>query len=127
MDDTISSAAEALSHIISGMSTWQQNVKNALVHRGKQRQELADAIGVSPSRLSHWLSGRHEPNMDMLRRIAAALDMSFPELTEGDDRFISDATELEVIRLIRTIDDKDRATAIALIRAVLRTIKQPTD
>jgi hypothetical protein len=48
-----------------------------------------------------------------------------PCLIEGDDAFIRDDTELELLRTIRAVDPVDRDQAIALVRAVLETLRKP--
>lgn len=108
-------------------ATWQDNAKQAMTARGQLQQELADALGVSPSRLSHWLAGRHEPSLDMLRRIAAELDMTFSQLTEGDDRYISDPKEIALVASFRAVQEGQKDQALELIKAILNTMQEKPD
>jgi transcriptional regulator with XRE-family HTH domain len=85
------------------MKTWRDNVKRILREQGIQQSELAERLHVSEGTISHWMSGRHRPSIDKLREIAAVLHVSMPDLTEGDDAFIRDDTELELLRTIRAV------------------------
>lgn len=54
----------------------------------RNRLELKDAdvakkSGVTPSTFSDWKSGRSEPKLDKLRKIAAVLDCTIDDLIEG--------------------------------------------
>ena len=44
--------------------------------RGLLQKELAEKIGVKPTRLNTWEGGTREPNLEMFRRIVAALKVN---------------------------------------------------
>lgn len=41
--------------------------------KGFTQQDLADALGLTQGAVAHWESGRRQPPLAMLRRIAEAL------------------------------------------------------
>ena len=45
-------------------------IKTLLRLRGKKQVELCNAIGISPSRLSNYISGSREPDLETLSKIA---------------------------------------------------------
>lgn len=48
----------------------QENIKRLLAITGATHQQLADIAGVDRSAVSHWKSGKAEPRMGHLQRIA---------------------------------------------------------
>jgi transcriptional regulator with XRE-family HTH domain len=52
--------------------------------RGERSQEdLAHAAGISTSTLSRVERGLHQPSLPTLRKLAAALDVSLPDLIDA--------------------------------------------
>jgi transcriptional regulator with XRE-family HTH domain len=67
--------------------------------RGMARPDLIAASGVSKQALSNWVSGKNEPNLRQLRKVAAAIGVSISYLAgedvrERDDRHSPEASEL---------------------------------
>lgn len=48
----------------------------ALEERSISQKELAEQIGVSPSRISDYVTGRAEPTLRIAARLCSALDIS---------------------------------------------------
>lgn len=48
----------------------QENIKRLLAITGATHQQIADIAGVDRSAVSHWKSGKSEPRMGHLQRIA---------------------------------------------------------
>lgn len=88
----------------------------------RSQQEIADKIGISRARLSHYETGRSEPDSDTLKKLAefyqvttdflisgrtdekkSEWDSKLPELTPKDERDI--AKDLE--RMINSLESKD--------------------
>lgn len=105
------------------MKTWQTNLRTALAARDITQAELAARLHVSEGTISHWISGRHRPSIDRLKEIARLVGMTFSELVEGDETFLRDEDELELIRSFRSIDPAQRDQARKLALAVLDTLK----
>lgn len=48
--------------------------------KGVTQQTLAQAVGVTQGAVAHWESGRRQPPLAMLRKIAEALGLDVREL-----------------------------------------------
>jgi transcriptional regulator with XRE-family HTH domain len=48
-------------------------LRTAIKHKGVKQIEVCKAVGLSPSRLSNYLSGSREPDFNTLCRVAAYL------------------------------------------------------
>jgi len=53
-----------------------RNIKIARQLAGMSGPQLAKLCGVTPSHVSHWEAGRHEPRRHNRERIADVLDVS---------------------------------------------------
>ncbi|MGD6993952.1 helix-turn-helix domain-containing protein [Sutcliffiella horikoshii] len=62
--------------------------------RGKRSQEeVAEKIGISRARLSHYETGRSEPDSETLQNIADFYDVPIDYLITGEDRFLTGKPE----------------------------------
>lgn len=70
---------ELLDRLLAGeppLRVWRE-------HRGLSGIGLAAAVGVTPAHISKLESGRSEPSLKVLRRLAGALDLDLEDLV-GD-------------------------------------------
>lgn len=44
--------------------------------KGMTQKALAEAMGITPTRLNYWEKGKREPDVEMIRLLAEALDVS---------------------------------------------------
>lgn len=65
---------EAIDQIIS------ENLKNEIETSGKSKTEIAQAIGVSKSTISQYLSGRIQPTLATLAKLCKFLDCSADDI-----------------------------------------------
>lgn len=102
------------------MSTpWYVKARGLLAAKGIQHQELAQVLCVTKGTVSNWLSGRHQPTISQLRKIADVTGVSLTELLEDDDGFVRTQAELRILRSIRQVPDEKRDQAENLISALL--------
>jgi transcriptional regulator with XRE-family HTH domain len=59
-----------------------ENIKRMRLSRGLKQTELSSAVFTSQNHISQIESGKVEPSMDLLRRIAGALSCRVSELLE---------------------------------------------
>jgi transcriptional regulator with XRE-family HTH domain len=59
-----------------------ENIKRMRLSRGLKQTELSNAVYTSQNHISQIESGKVEPSVDLLRRIAAALSCRVSELLE---------------------------------------------
>lgn len=55
-------------------------IKDARKAKGIMQKELAEMLNVRPSTVSMWESGYRTPDLDMLKKIASLLGVSFDDL-----------------------------------------------
>lgn len=70
---------EVLDRLLDGeppLRVWRE-------HRGLSGAQLAAAVGVTPAHVSKLESGRSEPSLKVLRRLAEALDFDLEDLVDG--------------------------------------------
>ena len=60
-------------------------LRSLLEKRGKTQRELADFLSISTQAVSKWCRGENMPDIALLPRIAAFLDVSIDELLGMDD------------------------------------------
>ena len=59
-----------------------QNLKFEIEHSGKKKTEIARAIGVDPSTISQYLSGRAQPTLATLSKLCNFIGCSADEILE---------------------------------------------
>lgn len=47
-----------------------------MIDKNLNQTELANKVGIKPSQVSEWLSGKSKPGYDSLKAICVALDIS---------------------------------------------------
>ena len=63
-------------HFPIGLPTVAELIELSLEEKGITQRELAANIGVSPSRVNDYVSGRSEPTLKIARLICMALNIS---------------------------------------------------
>ena len=57
------------------MPTLPEIIKDEMAERGISQKELAELLGVSPSRISEYLTGKAEPTLKVARLMHKKLDI----------------------------------------------------
>lgn len=103
----------------------RQKIRMLRKKKGLSQGELAAAIDMNPSHISRLETGKYQPSVDALQRLAIALDVT-PDflLTTGDDAAspevqIQNKSLTERIRLIETLDEADQQALIQVIDSML--------
>lgn len=63
-------------HFPIGKPTVSELIQDSLEEKGMTQKELAVMIGVSPSRVSDYVSGRAEPTLRIAKALCAVLGIS---------------------------------------------------
>ena len=77
------------------------NVLRIMDDHGLNKQELADRAGVSISYLSDLTNGKANPSLEIMQRIAEALDTPLPLLLESSDLTPEQLAEAHGERMVR--------------------------
>ena len=80
-----------------------QNLNELLSNKGIKAMDLAIAVGVSKSAVSHWLAGDNSPNIEILAKICQVYDVKMSELL--NDRVDFSFAEKQHIKKYRTLDE----------------------
>lgn len=91
-----------------------ERLKEARNRAGISQRSLGILVGFDPSsassRMNHYEKGRHVPDIDTLRRIAAELNVPLNYF------FCDDQTTAELALLISQMTDEERANLIETLK-----------
>ena len=59
-----------------------ENLKYEIEHCGKKKSEIARALGIAPSTLSQYCSGRAQPTLATLSKLCNIMGVSADEILE---------------------------------------------
>lgn len=62
-----------------------ENLKRLRTEKGMMQKELANKIGTTNSAICNYEKGVREPNIDTLKKLASALDVTVDKLLEEPD------------------------------------------
>lgn len=74
---------------------FNENLKEARLKSGISQKDLAESIGVAKSTYSLYESGKREPNVDTIKKIASSLNVSADTLLGIDNEPITLAAHFE--------------------------------
>lgn len=105
---------------------FRHNLKKFREARGLTQEELGKSVGVSGVTIGYWESGRSEPLMGKVEKLAKALNVTLDELIfekkpENEDELveqIKNASEerKEAIRAILSLPEEDLKIYINLMK-----------
>lgn len=91
------------------------NIKNLMREKGLTSRKLAEIVGVSTTHISYVLNNKRDPSVELLEKIASALEVNISDLYNQVDK--KDENELtgrekldiekEAQRMIENIDKLD--------------------
>jgi transcriptional regulator with XRE-family HTH domain len=109
------------------MGTFAENLKKWRASKNISQEELSGKIGIHPVQLSRYERGQTTPSIDVVQKIAEALDISIDELVNGSlnknaDSNISDRELLSMFKKVQLLNDKQKDTVMDFLSAyVLKT------
>lgn len=84
---------------------FSQRLLSVIKHAGLKKSQFAKDIGVSPSNLSDWLSGRYNPNGVVLFRISEKFSININWLMTGEGDMIAEKNEKDVVSVKKHTPD----------------------
>lgn len=66
------------------MNAFNNNLKRLRNHRNMKQDDLAQRMNVSRQTVSGWETGRRQPDLDTLKKLAEVLDVDIYELIYGN-------------------------------------------
>lgn len=99
-------------------------IKKIRKNRGLSQNQLAEIIGINTAHLSRLENDRYQPSVEVLKKLADALQVSADYLLSGTDDEaeeikIQDQSFADKIRLLDSLDGKEKETVINVIDAML--------
>lgn len=129
--------------LISNMenqSTFTEDLAIAIAKSGKRKKEIAEEVGIHPTSLSYFLSGKRDPSVLVLRKLAAALEITFADLTrnfQNDEpqaaaktpatatrdkdhkEPVQDEITIEILNLLKPLPDETKEKVLTMIRTMI--------
>lgn len=65
------------------MNTFEKNLKRLRSQRNLKQEDLAEQLSVTRQTVSGWETGRRQPDLDTLKKLAEALNVDVHELIYG--------------------------------------------
>ena len=101
-----------------------ENIKKIRKQKGWSQKDLGDMIGSHLSHVNRIETGKQNPSLEVLIKLADALGVSIDGLVRGSDEDfkeikIEDKNMAERIKLLNTLDPEDRKVVIRVIDALL--------
>lgn len=92
---------------------------------GMTQEELAKALGLSPSAIGMYERGQREPNLETLEAFADCFGVSVSMLVRGfEEKPVGKAeAEQKMLALFRQIPEEKRGIVLSMIEAALSGIK----
>lgn len=92
--------------------TVGRQLADAIKRSGKSQSEIAAELGISPSRLSNWVSGENEPPFAYLAALCRLTDVSADEIlglpTRGPAR-LPDQSAAQIVAQVRKVQQRREA------------------
>ena len=96
--------------------------------RKVSQKDLAKTLGINPSNLPNYESGRYSPSLDMLVKISDFFDVSLDSLVRNrasDDLLkLQDHDLIRITKQVDELDPKDRETIKAMIQSFVNQQKK---
>jgi transcriptional regulator with XRE-family HTH domain len=98
---------------------FSDTIKKVREAKSLSQKEVANALKMDASQYSKIENGKTDPSFTIIDKIAKALGVTLSELFRADEIFIDthsqDKTLMEKIRLLDTLDDKDKESLYHII------------
>jgi len=101
-----------------------EKIKRIRKDKGMSQAEMADMTGIHKAHFSRIERGKFQPSVDLLKKIAKALDVTTDYLLNDEvDDFtpvkIQDKTLIERVKLIETLETEEKNALLKIIDALL--------
>lgn len=102
----------------------QNKIKKHRKNKGLGQKQLAEIVGINTTHLSRLETGRYQPSIEVLKKLADALQVTTDYLLsdtddEAEEIKIQDQSFINKIKLLDSLDEKERETVVNVIDAML--------
>lgn len=110
--------------------TFGERLAEYIAKSGLSQKQLAEKIGVTPTRLNYWVKDKREPDVFHIKALAKALEITGDELlgTENDENEQNGnleftQAEIDLMIAIRDLDAPGKATVLAVLESQQQRIR----
>jgi len=103
---------------------WAVEAKRLMRIAGITQESLAPLLGVQPATVSHYFTGKREPDIGQLMKLAKRLGVTVSELTGELPLAESQKESQEVSRLIQAVPEAEKPLLMDLLRAAAARAKK---
>lgn len=101
-----------------------RQLKTAEKKRGWSQTQLAEQIGSHLSHINRTETGKYNPSLDVVQKLATALDVTIDYLVSDTDQDfkevrIEDKNLMERVKLIDSLEEDDKTALIRVIDSML--------
>jgi transcriptional regulator with XRE-family HTH domain len=97
------------------MNDFAENLKKCRTQKGISQEELSKKISIHPVQFSRYERGQSVPSIEVVQKIAVALEVSIDQLVYGDqdnkaEQSISDRELLSMFKKVQLLSDRQKET-----------------
>ena len=99
-----------------------ERLKQIRAHKNLSQKEVALTVGIDRAQYSRFESGKADPSLPTLKKIAAALEVKIADLfTEEEGYEVNSANKplMEKMKLIEELSEEDQKTIFNILDAFL--------
>lgn len=100
------------------MLTFGEKLVSIRENKGISQKGLAELLDISPTRLNYWEKDKRQPDMEMIKKIVAILNISFVDLLGREEQLNPDgklAKQVKIIEDMQVLEGKSAASAVGQI------------
>lgn len=102
------------------MSSFGTRLKETRESRGYKQNQFADLLGVTATRLNYWEKDKREPDVEMIKKISALLNVSSDWLIGNEQNivntpFIFSPSEKVIVEKYRILDEYGKKAVDGLL------------
>lgn len=83
--------------VVANKDVLSKNLKKYIARSGKDRNEIAEDLGLSYSTLTDWINGKKYPRINNIEKLAIYFNVSKSELIEDFEKIKKDNDRLSTI------------------------------
>jgi transcriptional regulator with XRE-family HTH domain len=99
---------------------WTDRLARLRRAAGLTQREVATAVGIKPSSVAQWETGRSRPDLERLPILAKLYRVTLEELCGSDFPAISQQGRLELLEAYDTMDEQSLLTLLNVAKALAR-------
>lgn len=110
-------------------NVFASNLKRYMEVKGKSRNDISDALGISYFTVSDWVNGKKYPRMDKVEMLANYFGIQKSDLIEQKEEKSPDEPQLNegekmLLELFRQVPAEQQELVLGMIRAALGVPRQ---